>query len=431
MFFEGEWINFRRSAAYIDILNDFFKESKSLAISPQLQLKSTLAYANFCAKLYNEALSRTKNTEWEQGNKANENKASELEKFRKKYSELTATSESKKQNVEEAKLIAKDMNYLKKELESDNKERKAVEESIPRYLNDALEGYAAVLMQSNDTETETVFQLVNLWFGNIQLQFVNDIIRRIVTRDTSYKFIPLTYQIFSRLGSETSSSFTTVLDEVIMKLCRDHPYHTLTQLFALVHENRVGKCTSSTQEKASPVSSTRMKNAVIILEKLKASSTQLKKKIECLGTTLLTYDELANTKIEDQKSKKFSGQISFREIQNRGETFIDKISPMLQDKDDSGRAYILTHIPSTRKDCNYISTIVHIYQIVDRFCITETGNSRPKVIECIGTDGVTYKQVVKGGDDMRQDAVMQQVPELILETLHPSIIFPVMIKYLY
>ena len=36
----------------------------------------------------------------------------------------------------------------------------------------------------------------------------------------------------------------------------------------------------------------------------------------------------------------------------------------------------------------------------------------PRIIDCKGTDGRKYKQVVKGNDDVRQDAVMQQVFEL-------------------
>jgi len=33
----------------------------------------------------------------------------------------------------------------------------------------------------------------------------------------------------------------------------------------------------------------------------------------------------------------------------------------------------------------------------------------PKITKCMGTDGKTYKQLYKGGDDVRQDAVMEQV----------------------
>lgn len=37
------------------------------------------------------------------------------------------------------------------------------------------------------------------------------------------------------------------------------------------------------------------------------------------------------------------------------------------------------------------------------------GVNLPKLVECIGSDGKSYKQLVKGKDDLRQDAVMQQL----------------------
>lgn len=37
------------------------------------------------------------------------------------------------------------------------------------------------------------------------------------------------------------------------------------------------------------------------------------------------------------------------------------------------------------------------------------GINAPKRIKCRGTDGIWRTQLVKGKDDMRQDAVMQQV----------------------
>ena len=41
------------------------------------------------------------------------------------------------------------------------------------------------------------------------------------------------------------------------------------------------------------------------------------------------------------------------------------------------------------------------------------GINQPKLVRCIGSDGKTYKQLVKGRDDLRQDAVMQQVFVLV------------------
>lgn len=46
-------------------------------------------------------------------------------------------------------------------------------------------------------------------------------------------------------------------------------------------------------------------------------------------------------------------------------------------------------------------------------CRVMNGINAPKVVECFGSDGQTYKQLAKSGnDDLRQDAV--RVSEVLL-----------------
>lgn len=48
------------------------------------------------------------------------------------------------------------------------------------------------------------------------------------------------------------------------------------------------------------------------------------------------------------------------------------------------------------------------------------GINAPKKLECIGSDGKRYPQLLKGKDDMRQDAVMQQVFGIVNNMLKKS-----------
>lgn len=48
------------------------------------------------------------------------------------------------------------------------------------------------------------------------------------------------------------------------------------------------------------------------------------------------------------------------------------------------------------------------------------GINAPKRIQCLGTDGRYRPQLVKGKDDLRQDAVMQQVFNIMNDLLASS-----------
>jgi ataxia telangiectasia mutated family protein len=79
---------------------------------------------------------------------------------------------------------------------------------------------------------------------------------------------------------------------------------------------------------------------------------------------------------------------------------------------------VITVTHELRKDRDYSSAscLVRVSKFLPTFSITENGISRPKIVDCIGSDGQAYRQLVKGGDDMRQDAVMEQVFEHVNHT---------------
>ena len=59
------------------------------------------------------------------------------------------------------------------------------------------------------------------------------------------------------------------------------------------------------------------------------------------------------------------------------------------------------------RNCSY-EKIVHISGFSAVFKLAG-GVNLPKIITCAASDGSSSRQLVKGRDDLRQDAVMQQV----------------------
>lgn len=72
----------------------------------------------------------------------------------------------------------------------------------------------------------------------------------------------------------------------------------------------------------------------------------------------------------------------------------------------------LVHCPTVdlpiRMSGDYTQSIVGISKWKSKFLLT-AGINAPKRIECVGLNGRTYLQLLKGTDDLRQDQVMQQV----------------------
>lgn len=83
----------------------------------------------------------------------------------------------------------------------------------------------------------------------------------------------------------------------------------------------------------------------------------------------------------------------------------------------------LVHCPTVNlpvsTSANYTTAIVSIVRWRSSFSLTN-GINRPKRIECIGSNGRQYSQLLKGTDDLRQDAVMQQVFCIMNEILTHS-----------
>jgi len=69
-----------------------------------------------------------------------------------------------------------------------------------------------------------------------------------------------------------------------------------------------------------------------------------------------------------------------------------------------------------RPDCNY-SSVPKVYAFKKTMRIAN-GLSCPKIISAVATDGQYYRQLLKGGtDDLRQDAIMEQVFEQVSHLL--------------
>jgi ataxia telangiectasia mutated family protein len=77
--------------------------------------------------------------------------------------------------------------------------------------------------------------------------------------------------------------------------------------------------------------------------------------------------------------------------------------------EDMDSVAVVTRVPGVQANGNYNdANVVFIQSFSENFSLVG-GINAPRRIRCYGSDGQAYKQLVKGNDDSRQDAVMQQV----------------------
>lgn len=399
---EGEWAASTRRVSEKDLVQSYLEPAVAFATSAAQKLRAHHTLGDFNAKLHSSFAIRAETREWKDWEKVAADRVKEHRSCAELLRQLRATTEAKliaenrtanPAEDDEIRKLNTHVRVQERECAMDKAEKDHMDRSLQQLLVNALENYSRVLQLSDGPTLEVVFQTVNLWLGNMDKPFISSVVKSIACSCPSYKLVPLHYQILSRLGT-TGKDSQDIITSLIVRICVEHPYHTLPQLLAIVNEPR------PTGAVATP-SSSRAQAAQRILNKVQRNESAANL-MDSTAKMLQAYIELALTSTKTQQSEGKLTNIRYRDLQSGSKRFREclegaKILPAM-----------ITLPVELDPTCAY-SNVVRTLSFVKTFDITDTGVSRPKIIQCEGSDGVTYKQLVKGGDDLRQDAVMQQV----------------------
>uniref|UniRef100_A0A8C8F0Z6 non-specific serine/threonine protein kinase n=1 Tax=Oncorhynchus tshawytscha TaxID=74940 RepID=A0A8C8F0Z6_ONCTS len=288
---------------------------------------------------------------------------------------------------------------VQRELELDERALSNLQADRRRFLCKAVENYIHCLEQGEEHDT-WVFRLASLWLENADVKTVNDMMKGGVNRIPSYKFLPLMYQLAARMGTKMSATvaedvgFYGVLNELICLSCLEHPHHTLFIILALVNANKDESFSRSRLSKSTPRHSSqldleRSEVAQGIMKKIRKKRAQMIRGIEVLCDAYITLAYMDASRHKTEKTILIPSDQPIMQIKNLD----DVIIPTMEIKVD----------PSGKYD-----NLVTIKSFKPHFHLAG-GVNLPKIIDCVGSDGKIRRQLVKGQDDLRQDAVMQQV----------------------
>ncbi|NWX93244.1 ATM kinase, partial [Nothoprocta pentlandii] len=291
---------------------------------------------------------------------------------------------------------------VQRELELDECAIHALAEDRKRFLCKAVENYISCLL-SGEEHDMWIFRLCSLWLENSGVDRVNEMMKKNAEKIPSYKFLPLMYQLAARMGTKKMGGlgFREVLNSLISRISLDHPHHTLFIILALANANkdelltkqqsiRRNKLIKNAPKEISQLDVDRMEAASSIINVIRRRSPRMVRDVEALCDA---YIALANLDATPWKAQRKGISIPADQPIIKLKNLEDVVVPTMEIKVDPMGVY---------------ENIVTIRSFKPEFRLAG-GMNLPKIIDCVGSDGKERRQLVKGRDDLRQDAVMQQV----------------------
>uniref|UniRef100_A0A8C3MX52 non-specific serine/threonine protein kinase n=1 Tax=Geospiza parvula TaxID=87175 RepID=A0A8C3MX52_GEOPR len=291
---------------------------------------------------------------------------------------------------------------VQRELELDEGAIQALTEDRKRFLCKAVENYISCLL-SGEEHDMWIFRLCSLWLENSGVDRVNEMMKQNAQKIPSYKFLPLMYQLAARMGTKMMGGlgFHEVLNNLLSRISLDHPHHTLFIILALANANkdelltkpdaiRRNKLIKNAPKEISQLDVDRMEAARTIMNIVRKRRAPMVRDMEALCDAYIT---LANLDCTQWKSERKGISIPADQPIIKLKNLEDVAVPTMEIKvDPTGQYENLVTISSFKREFRLAG-----------------GINLPKIIDCVGSDGKERRQLVKGRDDLRQDAVMQQV----------------------
>ncbi|XP_011154175.2 serine-protein kinase ATM [Harpegnathos saltator] len=377
----GDWMAETKSENPQAVIQKYYLESikTSKAIDEQTpdvikNLNDTqVALARFADAQYEQISEYMKSSTYES-----------LKEYARTAIKVDTTQMTKNQDLKRAVMINQ------KQSTNDAAELESIEQEKRNYLSQALKYYLRTLQRSEEHNL-LIFRLVSLWLDNMFDEEVNEFLNELDTVP-SFKFVPLVPQLAAHISNDLKSGFSAKIFNILLRCAQEHPYHTLPVVLALKNLHSDSEFDSNTAAKKEE---RRVLGAKKLLKQLTDSTDSTVSKIihemENLSRALVSLAYWQPNKGNAHPGKPYQiprDQPIFK-IKNLNNVLLPTLSLLVK---PSGNYTNVVGVKSYHETCEFVG-----------------GVTAPKKMICVGTDGIKRRQLVKGKDDLRQDAVMQQV----------------------
>jgi serine-protein kinase ATM len=238
----------------------------------------------------------------------------------------------------------------------------------------------------------------SLWIEHTEIKIKEDDLLGLPT----FNFVTWSNQLVSKLLDE-NTAFQTLLKKLVINIAIDHPFHVLYLLKSLI-------MTKKESDDIAAIS--RGKTAENIWRSLKSLENDFRVEgiphvMDSVGSFADRAIEIANVKLKNSK------RISVLKMPN-GNWWAETLpelslpSPVCNIK--------------VKKNGSYkTSDLSIIVKVEEMLAVASSGISHPKIMKIVLSTGDTQKMLLKSPDDLRQDAIMQQVFEKVNKLLWKDI----------
>ena len=270
----------------------------------------------------------------------------------------------------------------------------------------AIRSYGKCLANGEKHDLHAVFRLVRLWFSHKgDVAQMNAAVSAALKDVPSHKFLRLAYQLASQVslpprgsGKRGTVTFQGVLSGLVEKLAFEHPYHILPKIFAISAGDQ-GQKGAGASGYAHDTDKVKAANA--LLKKFSTHDAQTFEVWSQMKMLIDAYEAIAAASVVKDGRGNPTPPVLHRSARDIGKRTVVSAVPVLS-----------TSVP-VFQDARYRTpsrglVVPHMVRFENEVCLVG-GINCPKKVIAIDSEGISHAQLVKSNDDMRQDAVMQQV----------------------
>ncbi|KXT14037.1 hypothetical protein AC579_10022 [Pseudocercospora musae] len=330
------------------------------------------------------------------GNIENLNRITKLRQAKEEEIEAyNQAIQAAKRNGGDRNQLGRSLGQAKTWLAIDRSEEQRLQGIKQQLVSLSLQNYLRALANS-DSYDLSVLRFFAMWLENTGDVEADNAVARYLPRVPSWKFVRLMNQLMTKL-EDGVSSFQRALGALMLRIFKEHPYHSINHLFAACQKPKGTNIDSASQARHSI--------AMQIQKDLQSPQNgKLGELVRNIFRANLRYKNLAD-RAPDQSQQGLKLPVSkvpeAGGIVNSGT--IRKLPP------------ITLTIP-LRRSGDYDDV-----PKVERFggdVSIMGGLSAPKMLKLWDSTGQEHKQLFKSGkDDLRQDAIMEQVFEEVSNML--------------